>query len=65
MLETYTVIAYGMGKSFYPYIERLDTYTDILYFADSSNKYVGRRVYGDERICIDVNEIRKLQSSIE
>ena len=62
MLETYTVIAYGMGKSFYPYIERLDTYTDILYFADSSNKYVGRRVYGDERICIDVNEIRKLQN---
>lgn len=62
MLETYTVIAYGMGKSFYPYIERLDIYTDILYFADSSNKYVGRRVYGDERICIDVNEIRKLQN---
>lgn len=62
MLDTYTVIAYGMGRSFYSYIERLDAYVDVLYFADSSNKYAGRKVYGDERICIDANEICNLRN---
>lgn len=62
MLELYTVVVYGMGKCFYPYLERLDQWVSVSYFADGSNRFVGKKVYGDTRECIHVNDIYKLKN---
>lgn len=62
MLKTYTVVAYGIGKCFYSYMERLDLCVCVSCFADSTNKDVGKRILGDERICINFQDIYDLDN---
>ncbi len=62
MLEKYTLVAYGVGKSFCPYISRLDKFADIKYFCDGNESMWGRRIYRDARYCISPDELLKLQN---
>lgn len=61
MLETNTVVAYGVGKSFFSYLERLEQYVKISYFSDKNKTLYGKKVYGDERKCISIEEIVGLE----
>lgn len=60
MLEKYTLVAYGVGKSFFPYIERIDKLAKVEYFCDSNEGMWGRRIYNDGRCCISPEELLKL-----
>lgn len=62
MLEEYTLVAYGVGKSFFPYIERIDKLARIEYFCDGNESMRGRRIYNDDRYCIGSEELLKLQN---
>ena len=58
------IIAYGVGKSFYSYLERLDACAVIYAFGDGNRNYHGKHIYGDERICLSFEEIIALDNRL-
>lgn len=62
MYEEYTLVAYGCGKCFFPYLERLDKLLKIDYFCDKNSLLWGKKVYGDERKCLMPEELKKLEN---
>lgn len=62
MLEEYTLVSYGAGKSFFPYIERIDRLAEVQYFCDSNESIWGRKIYNDDRSCISPDELLKLKN---
>lgn len=60
MYNEYTLVAYGCGKCFFPYMERLDRILKIDYFCDRNNLLWGKRIYGDDRRCLMPDELKKL-----
>lgn len=62
MYDKYTFVAYGCGKCFFSYIERLDKILKIDYFCDKNNLLWGKKLYGDNRRCISPNELKTLEN---
>lgn len=64
MYDEYTLIAYGCGKWFFPYMERLDKLLKIDYFCDKNNLLWGKRIYGDSRKCLSPEELKTLKNPL-
>lgn len=62
MTDEYTFVTYGCGKCFFPYLERLDKVCNIKFFCDRNSKFWGKHLYGDERICLNPEEIKTLKN---
>lgn len=56
-----TLVAFGVGINFLPYIERLDSFLEVSFFSDNNSKLIGKHLTGDDRLCISPDEIVKLQ----
>ena len=54
----YTFIAFGIGVNFYSFIERLDQVCKIAAFCDNNSSKWGQYLLGDQRICINPEEIQ-------
>lgn len=61
MYEDYDLAAYGCGRSFYPYLERLDNLVNVKLFCDGNKEMWGKKIFGDQRICVSLEEVKKLE----
>ena len=62
MYNDYTLIVYGCGKNFFPYIERLDRFLKIDYFCDGNHLLWGRRILNDNRVCLMPKELNTIKN---
>lgn len=62
MYDEYTLVAYGCGKNFFSYMDRLDKISKIEYFCDRNNLLWGKKIYSDNRRCLMPEELKTLKN---
>lgn len=60
----HTYIAFGVGQSFFSYVQRLDSICKVTAFSDNNTNLWGQHLIGDERICVAPSTLRNYKNTV-